>query len=137
MGKGRLRFSLIFPALLGINLKSLGVGDLNAFGFFLDAIIPFIIIIIVSYMTGRNHQEALDQFYGRMHTPVCGSPADDANEMTLTRKNPLRFKHKKSFPNSNIELLKPTRRDLLGFLAISGVVVIVILFLYVLTRIGN
>jgi len=137
IGKGRFRVSLIFPALLGFNLNNLGVGDLNAMGFYLDIIVPFLIIILISLFTKRNRKEELDQFYGRLHTPVRGTPEDDAREMELTRKNPTRFKQNKIFPNSSIELLKPTKRDTLGFLAIWGIVFLVILFLYVLTQIGK
>jgi len=137
IGKGRFRVSLIFPSLLGINLKNLGVGDLNALGFFLDIFIPFLIIILISFFTTKNSKEALDQFYGRMHTPVRGTPEDDAKEMELTRQNPTRFRQNKMFPNGSIELLKPTKRDTLGFLAICGIVLLFFVFLIGLTKIGG
>lgn len=137
IGTGRFRVSLLFPALLGIDLKQMSVGDLNAFGFFLDVVIPFLLIIAVSYLTRQNDKRALDQFYGRLHTPVIGTPEDDAREMAMTREQPLRFKNNKIWPNSNFELLKPTPRDLWGFAAISGLVVVVILFLYLLTILGK
>ena len=137
IGKGRFRISLIFPSLLGINLQNLGVGDLNAFGFYLDIIIPFLIIIIISFFTRKNSSENLDQFYGRLHTPVRGTPEDDAREMEITRKYPTRFRQNKMFPNSSIELLKPTKRDVLGFLTIWGIVLLVVVFLFVLTKLGG
>jgi len=137
VGKGRFRVSLLFPAVLGVNLERLSVGDLNALGFYLDILVPFLIIILVSLFTRRNSVEGLDQFYGRLQTPVRGTPEDDAREMELTRRQPTRFRQNKLFPNSSVELLKPTRRDLLGFLAIWGVVLLVILFLYLLTQIGR
>ena len=137
IGKGRFRVSLLFPAMMGIDLRNFGVGDLNALGFYLDIAMPFLIIILISFFTRKNNKDALDQFYGRMHTPVRGSPDDDAREMELTRKNPTRFKQNKIFPNSSFELLKPTRRDILGFLIIWGVVILVILFLYGLTKLGS
>jgi solute:Na+ symporter, SSS family len=137
IGNGRLRVSLVFPALIGVNLKNLGVGDLNALAIYLDILIPFVIIILVSLVTKKNGKEQLDQFYGRLHTPVRGTPEDDAREMELTRANPTRFRHNKIFPNGSIELLKPTKRDSLGFLAIWGVVLLVVLFLYGLTQLGS
>jgi solute:Na+ symporter, SSS family len=137
IGKGRFRVSLIIPTLLGINLKNLGVGDLNAFGFYLDIFMPFLIIILVSFFTRKNSKDGLDQFYGRLHTPALGTSEEDAREMELTRKNPTRFKQNKLFPNSSIELLKPTRRDTLGFLAIWGIALLVVLFLFILTKLGN
>jgi solute:Na+ symporter, SSS family len=137
IGKGRFRASLYFPGLLGFDLKKFGIGDLNALGFFLDIIFPFLIIIIISYFTRKNAKEELDQFYGRLHTPVRGTPEDDAIAMELTRKNPTRFKQNKIFPNGNIELLKPTKRDTLGFLVICGIVMLFLLFLYILTQIGK
>jgi Na+/proline symporter len=137
IGKGRFRVSLFIPALMGFNLRNFSVGDLNALGFYLDIILPFLIIILVSLITRRNSKEGLDQFYGRLQTPVRGTPEDDAREMELTHKDPTRFKQNKIFPNSSIELLKPTRRDILGFLTIWGVVILVLLFLYGLTKLGN
>ncbi|MBN2013320.1 hypothetical protein JW960_28575 [candidate division KSB1 bacterium] len=137
IGKGRLRISLIFPSLLGINMKNLGVGDLNALGFYLDILVPFLLIIVLSFFTRKNTKEGLDQFYGRLHTPARGTPEDDAREMELTRKDPTRFKQNKLFPNSSIELLKPTRRDTVGFLTIWGVALLVVLFLFLLTKIGS
>jgi len=137
IGRGRFRVSLIFPALLGVKLDRLGVGDLNALGFYLDILMPFLIIFLVSYVTRRNSQAGLDQFYGRLQTPVRGSPEEDALEMERTRANPTRFKQNKMFPNSSFELLKPTRRDAIGFVAIWAIVALVILFLYLLTQIGR
>ena len=136
VGKGRFRASLMLPSLLGIDLKNMGIGDLNALGFYLDILIPFLIIILISFFTRRNNKAVLDQFYGRLHTPVLGTPEDDAREMELTRKNPTRFKDQKLFPNSDFELLKPTKRDISGFIAIWGIVLLVIVFLYLLTKIG-
>ncbi len=137
IGKGRFRVSLLFPALLGFDFADFSVGDLNALGFYLDIFLPLFIIILISLFTKRNSAEGLDQFYGRMHTPVRGTPEDDAREMELTRLNPTRFKHNKLFPNSDFELLKPTKRDIWGFLIIWGVSILIILFLYLLTQIGR
>jgi solute:Na+ symporter, SSS family len=137
IGKGRFRVSLLFPAWLGINLGNFSVGDLNALGFYLDIFLPFFLIILVSLFTKRNSPEGLDQFYGRLQTPVRGTPEDDAREMERTRRDPTRFKQNKIFPNSSFELLKPTRRDISGFLIIWGISALIILFLYLLTQIGR
>ena len=51
VGKGRFRASLMLPSLLGIDLKNMGIGDLNALGFYLDILIPFLIIILISFFT--------------------------------------------------------------------------------------
>jgi SSS family solute:Na+ symporter len=91
---------------------------------------------VVSKLSPMNGQETLDQFYGRLHTPVRAGQ-DDAHEMALTRLMPTRFQHRKLFPKTHIEFEKPSRRDIVGFLlswlAVGGVLVMMV----ALAKIGS
>jgi SSS family solute:Na+ symporter len=136
IGKTRMRTMLLIPSLLGLDLSNLKKADLNALGYYLDICMPFLILIVISLFDKQNSEEALNEFYARMHTPAIGTPEEEARELELTRRNPSRFNHKKLFPNTSIEILKPTRRDVLGFLIICGAILIIITFLITLTRIG-
>jgi hypothetical protein len=137
IGKTRMRTMLLIPSLLGLDLSHLKKADLNALGYYLDIFMPFLILIVISLLDKQNSKEALNEFYARMHTPAMGTPEEEARELELTRRNPSRFNHKKLFPNTSIEILKPTRRDVVGFLIICGAILIIITFLVALTRIGT
>jgi hypothetical protein len=136
VGQGRFRTSLLIPALLGIELRYLSKGSLIAMGYYLDVIIPFLLLFVVTKLSPMNRQDALDQFYGRLHTPVRPGQ-DDAQEMALSRMNPNRFEYRKLFPKSNFEFEKPSRRDIVGFLlswlAVGGVLAT----MYALATIGS
>jgi hypothetical protein len=136
IGKTRMRTMLLIPALLGFDLSNLKKADLNALGYYLDIFVPFLTLIILSLFEKQNSEEALNEFYARMHTPAIGTPEEEERELELTRKNPFRFNHKKLFPNTSIEILKPTKRDVLGFLIICGVILLIISFLITFTKIG-
>jgi Na+(H+)/acetate symporter ActP len=137
IGKTRMRTMLLVPALLGFDLSNLKKADLNALGYYLDIFMPFLMLIVISLFEKQNSEEALNEFYARMHTPAMGTPEEEERELALTRKNPSRFNHKKLFPNTSIEILKPTKRDVLGFLIICGIIVIIITFIITLTKIGT
>jgi SSS family solute:Na+ symporter len=137
IGKTRMRTMLLVPALLGFDLSNLKKADLNALGYYLDIFMPFLMLIVISLFEKQNSEEALNEFYARMHTPAMGTPEEEERELELTRKNPSRFNHKKLFPNTSIEILKPTKRDVLGFLIICGIILIIITFIITLTKIGT
>lgn len=137
IGKNRFRTTLLIPALLGIDLTRFAKGDLIALGYYLDVIIPFLLIIFISKFSRMNSTSILNEFYARLHTPVRGSRAEDERELQLTLARPDRFKNHKLFPNSNIELLRPTWRDLWGFMAAWLAVGSVILLLVVLAKLGG
>jgi SSS family solute:Na+ symporter len=137
MGKNRFRTSLLIPAALGVDFSNWSKGQLISFGYYLDLIIPFLIIFLVSRFTAMNSRKTLDSFYGRLHTPCVGGPYQDKVEMELTEKDPNRFQLRNLFPKTNIELQKPSARDVGGFLLawlmVGGIVLLVIL----LSQIGS
>ena len=77
-------------------------------------ILPFLVLMLVAFFTQPEDKERLDQFYGKMLTPVVGTPDDDEREMALTRSNPTRFNHLKIFPDSNWEFRRLEPRRLAG-----------------------
>jgi len=86
--------------------------------FFFDGFFPFVVMLVVSLFTKRADPKLVDQFYGKMKTPVGPSPEADAEEVERTRRNPSRFDDTKLFgARSSWEFCKWTRVDAVGFLA--------------------
>jgi hypothetical protein len=101
--------------------------------FFFDGLFPFVVLIVASLLTRPTHPELVDQFYGKMKTPVGDTPELEQAAMAETQRNPRRFEHTKLFPNSNWEFCKWDRVDALGFVICCLVTVFITgLFLYLL-----
>ena len=79
-------------------------------------VLPFLVMIIFSFITPRNSKEALDRYYTKMKVPVLPDPAADERQLDEAYANPDQFKHKKLFgPNSSLEVSTPTMTDVVGF----------------------
>jgi Na+/proline symporter len=102
--------------------------------YFVDALFPFIVLVLVSLVTRNRRPEQVDFFYGKMKTPVGDTPGLEAQAIEETRKNPRRFDHVKLLgPKSSWEFTKWDRTDTLGFLACSaGSGVLILVFWFVL-----
>ena len=124
-GRGRFHFELYALDRLGVDVERLNVSARYAARFFYNGTFPFIVLMVVSLFTRRPSQPVIDQFFGKMKTPVDPIPERDAAEMAATRSDPHRFDHRKLFPRSNWEFTKWDRVDTIGFViccAISGAI---------------
>ncbi len=70
---------------------------------------------LLSLLTKRNSQAALDRFYVKMKTPVDPDPKSDEHEMEKSYADPHRFDHRRLFAGGNLEFQKPTAADAIGF----------------------
>jgi Na+/proline symporter len=102
--------------------------------YFVDALFPFIVLVLVSLVTRNRRPEQVDFFYGKMKTPVGATPELEAQAIEETRKNPRRFDHVKLLgPKSSWEFTKWDRMDTIGFLACSaGSGALILVFWFVL-----
>lgn len=124
-GRGRFHLELYVLGRLGLDVERMDVSARYAARFFYDGLFPFAVLLAVSLFTRRPPPEKVDQFYGKMKTPVNPVPELDAAEMAATRQNPHRFDDRKLFPNSSWEFTKWDRVDTIGFLvccAVSGAI---------------
>ena len=130
IGRGNLKVELIALDCLGWDLSKNTYSLNETLTFLFRIFIPFIVLMLVSLFTKAEDKERLDQFFGKMLTPVVGTHADDDREMELTRANPNRFAHLKLFPGSNWEFRRWNREDWLGVggacLAAASVVILLI-----------
>jgi solute:Na+ symporter, SSS family len=110
----------------GLKPSAYSPGGFLAAQFFFDALFPFIVLIGVSLVTRPPRTAALDQFFGKMKTPVGASRELDAAAMEETRLDPGRFDRTKLFPGSDWEFTKWDRVDAVGFFtccAISSAII--------------
>lgn len=124
-GRGRFHLELYALDALGLDVAAMDVSERYAARFFFDGLFPFVVLILVSLFTRGPPPERIDQFFGKMKTPVNPDPALDALEMEKTRRDPHRFRHRKLFSNSSWEFTRWDRVDTLGFLiccAVSGAI---------------
>ena len=126
-GEGNFRFDmLIYDKLLGIDLTTVSNAALKTLEFPFKIIAPFLVMIIASLLTKPNRKKALDRLYVRMKTPVNPDPEQDDSELEKSYADPSRFDQNKLFPDTNLEIQRPTRYDFLGFLACFAICFVII-----------
>src|SRR5690606_2441849 len=114
--------------LMGVPVETFTPGHRFAARLLFDGLSPFALLILVSLFTRPPPREKLDQFFGKMKTPVAADAESDASEMAATAKDPHRFDHLKLFPHSNWEFTRWNRADAVGFLSClvrSGTIVFI------------
>ena len=126
--EGRVRFhaELYVLKLAGLSVESLSPGHRFAARLIFNAVLPFALLFGVSLVTRPPPKPMLDQFFGKMKTPVAEDPEDDRAAMQATERDPARFDHLKLFPSSSWEFTRWNRLDAWGFLtcvAVSGSIV--------------
>lgn len=137
VGKGYLKVELIALDRMGWDLSNNSYSLNETLTFLFRIIIPFLILMLVAYFTKPLDKETLDQFYGKMLTPVIGTHEDDEREMILTHSNPTRFNHLKIFPESNWEFRKWNREDWTGVIVSCLAVMSVVGLLVFIVSLGS
>jgi SSS family solute:Na+ symporter len=128
VGLGRFHAELWILSWFGIDFSGFTKAQLVAIRFFFDALFPFVLLFLVSFVTKPVRKDHLDRFYAKLHTPVQKTPEEEEKELERSYQDPDRFKNEKLLPNSNWEIEKPTKMDALGFGG-SWILVGVIIFL--------
>jgi solute:Na+ symporter, SSS family len=132
-GKGIFKFQLWLIGLMGVDLASFSKAALSTASFGFDIIFPFVVLFIVSLFTRRNDESVLRDFYARVHTPAQADPELDRAAVEKKIANPDLVEQDKIFPGTDWEFWKPTRKDILGFVACwIGVLAIIGLYVFVM-----
>jgi len=135
-GQGRFHAELWILSWVGIDFSGYSKAEMVAIRFFFDALIPFLLLFLLSAITrpvGRKH---LDRFFGKMHTPVRGTPQEEERALEEAAAHPERFEAQKLLPGSSWEILKPGRADLWGFGGSWVLVGFIVFLLWLLVNIG-
>jgi len=134
-GLERFRAEVWILSLLGIDFSNASKATLVACRFLFDALFPFVLLFLFSYLTPPNRREVLDRFYAKMHTPARSTREEDRKAVERSFANPRQFESRKIWPGSNWEILKPTKWDFIGFFGSWIMVGIVLLCLYLVLHI--
>ena len=136
MGKDRFAAEVWVLSWLGIDFTGCTKAQLVAVRFGFDALFPFVLLFALSVVTRSANKERLDRFYGRLHTPVQPTPEKEHEALEHAAQHPEIFDHDKVFPDTSWEILTPARIDILGFSGCWVLVAVLLLLLWLLTRIG-
>jgi SSS family solute:Na+ symporter len=136
-GSGMLSLELVLLDKIGFDLQENPYALNETIRIMIRTATPFLILIVVSFLTELQDQRLLDKFFVKMKTPVRVDTSEDARELELSYNNPHRFDGKKLFPGSYWEFDRWTKTDLIGFLVSAFVAIAVIVFLMALLSVGR
>jgi SSS family solute:Na+ symporter len=135
IGIGRFNAEVWVLSWIGIDFTSFTKAKLSAARFFFDALFPFLLLFLISAVTKPAPKEALDRFFGRIHTPVQPTPELDAQAVQDACDHPDKFRAGKVWPRSQWEIMKPGRMDIIGFGGSWVLVGVIILLLWLMVSI--
>ncbi|RKY12389.1 MAG: sodium:solute symporter family protein [Planctomycetota bacterium] len=136
-GSGTLSLELVLLDKLGVDLQKNSYALNETIRILIRTFTPFIILIVISFLTRRDDKTMLDRFYVKMKTQVHVDPDQDARQMELSYADPSRFDHRKLLPKSDWEFDRWTKTDAIGFGISTAVAVLVVFFLIGLISIGE
>ncbi|MFH0945022.1 MAG: sodium:solute symporter family protein [Planctomycetota bacterium] len=135
-GQGRFHAELWILSWLGIDFTTYPKATLVAIRFFFDALFPFVLLFFLSAFTRPVGKQHMDRFFGKIHTPVQPTKAQEQAALEEAAMHPEMFEQRKLLPGTNWEILKPGRLDYLGFGGCWVLVGIVVFCLWLLVNIG-
>jgi SSS family solute:Na+ symporter len=125
-GSGKFRLGIRALSGLGCDFRESTRATLEAVTYLLDAVLPFLVLFVVSLVTRPVDRSALERFYARIHTPVRRDPNEDSREVELSLADPHRHDSRRLLPGTHWMMLKPDRSDIMGFVAATVVALAIV-----------
>jgi len=135
VGLGRFHAEIWILSWFGIDFTHFTKPRLVATRFLFDALFPFVLLFLISFITKPVEKIHLDRFFAKMHTPVQKTKEEEERALQKSYNNPDKFEKEKLFPGSNWEIMKPKKIDYLGFGGSWILVGLVILLLWLVVSI--
>ncbi|SDR84845.1 hypothetical protein [Opitutus sp. GAS368] len=136
-GRGLFRAEVWLISLLGVDVAGFNSAQLMTTRYLVDALLPILILLVVSWLTPPTDPARVARFYARMKTPVAATLEDDAREVAASYADPTRLDHTKLFPGSNWEWTKWNRQDALGFAGCCALVGLILIIFKAVLVIGS
>ncbi len=135
IGIGRFEAEIWVLSWTGIDFARFTKAQLVATRFFFDALFPFVLLFLLSFLTKPAPKPDLDRFFTKIHTPVEPTPEEDDRAVAEAVANPERFERRKIWPGSQWEIMKPGRSDFIGFGGTWLLVGVIIFLLWLMVTI--
>ena len=87
-GSGTFRMNVWLLDKIGFNFSGWNKAGIETAGFLFDAIVPFILLIIISLFTKPNSDPVLHDFYARINTPAVADPGRGCTTCTGKDRQP-------------------------------------------------
>jgi SSS family solute:Na+ symporter len=135
-GQGRFQAEIWVLSWFGIDFSGWSKAKLEATRFFFDALFPFLLLFAITPFTRPEAKERLDRFFGKLHTPIQGTPEEDEAAVEHSALHPEKFESEKIWRGSNWEILKPGWIDVLGFGGSCVMVGVILWMLWAMAGLG-
>lgn len=136
-GAGLFRPEIWILDRLGMDFSTMNRAGVMTAAALFDAILPFMLLIVASLVTRRNSEAVLRDFYARIHTPAVADPVEDARLVKEKIDNPDLVEQDKIFRGTEWEFWRPTRFDIVGFLACVAFVGLIVWLYTLVGSIGS
>ncbi len=136
-GVGRFNIEIWLVSRLGLDVTSLTPPVLLTLRYTVDAVLPILLLIVVSLLTAPTDPARVARFHARLKTPVGATPEADLLAVAESVAQPARFDHTKLFPRSNWEFTKWDRQDALGFFGCCAFVGVILVFFKAVLVVGG
>jgi len=134
-GFGRFHAEIWVLSWFGLDFTRCSKAQLVAVRFFFDALFPFVLLFLISFLTKPVDASSLDRFFAKVHTPVQPTPDRERAALEESFQNPGRFDSRKMFPGTQWEIMKPGKMDIIGFGGSWVLVGLIILLLWLMVSI--
>ncbi|PAY17941.1 hypothetical protein CKO51_18175 [Rhodopirellula sp. SM50] len=136
-GDGKFNLDFVLYHYIGIDLANVSKATLETLRLPTRVLLPFLVLIVASFLTPRTSESVLDRYYAKMKTEVDPDPETDRRNLEQSYSNPKRFEDRRLFPGTDIEALRPRKSDVYGFAISVAVCFVVIALLVWLAGIGS
>lgn len=114
-GEGNFRVDFLLYKVAGMDLRTKTSATLATLELPPKIISPFLVMILISFLTRPNSKEALDRYYAKMKTPVVPDHEQDETNLKDAVANIDELEKTKLFPGTSLEFQRPTAVDVIGF----------------------
>ena len=136
-GFGRFHAEIWIMSWFGLDFTSWTKPELTAARFFFDALFPFLLLFLISFVTRPEEKGHLDRFYAKMYTPVQPTQEEDMLALESAYADPGKYDNRKLGVKYGWEMLRPKRIDYLGFFGSWALVGVIIFLLWLVVNIGK
>jgi solute:Na+ symporter, SSS family len=136
-GHGSFRLEFLVYDFLGMDMKHRSDSMLATMELPTKIILPFLVMILASFMTSRNSEASLERYYSKMATPVVPDPQQDREALEKALADKASRESRKWLPGSDLEIERPKMLDILGFLGTFMICFLIIGLAIVVARIGS